>query len=431
MIKIISYNNYDDIKKIQDRSEEDNSEIENIVFEILKDVRVNGDSGVIKYNKKFDNCDVENLELTKDAMEIGFNKTDREFIEILKEAKKNIESYHENQKKSGYLITEESGVVLGQRVTPIDRVGVYVPGGTASYPSSVLMNVIPAKIAGVKEIIMVTPPDKYGNINSDILTAAKIAGVDKIFKTGGAQAIGALAYGTETIPKVDKIVGPGNIFVATAKKMIFGKVDIDMVAGPSEILIIADGKANPLHTAVDLLSQAEHDKNSASYLITDDKNFAEKVKESLEIEIEKLSRNEIAREAIEKNGYIIVVENLEIAAEVSNYIAPEHLVINIKEPLSILSSIKHAGSIFLGAYSPEALGDYFAGPNHVLPTNGTARFSSGLSVDDFIKKSSIIYYNKSALEKVGDKIIKFANREGLEAHGKSISIRMERDDKYE
>ena len=427
MIKIINYTEFDN-RNINSQNEKNHREVEEIVLEILNDIEINGDNAIIKYNSKFDNNSSIELELSKSEIEEAFDIVDSEFIEILKEVSENIRKYHESQKKSGYLLLDSPGIMLGQKITPIDRVGIYVPGGTAVYPSSVLMNTIPAKIAGVNEIIMVTPADENGKINPDVIVAGEIAGVDRIFKVGGAQAIGALAYGTETIPKVDKIVGPGNIFVATAKKLVFGKVDIDMVAGPSEILIIADNTANPRYIAIDLLSQAEHDENARVFLITDSIKLGEEVGKHIEIELEKLIRSDIAKKSIKNNGLIIVVDNLNTGADISNDIAPEHLIINTKEPLSLLANIKHAGSIFLGEYSPEALGDYFAGPNHILPTNGTAKYSSGLSVDDFIKKSSIIYYDKDALNNVGNKIAKFAMREGLEAHGKSVTIRMNGDD---
>ncbi|MBQ3038225.1 MAG: histidinol dehydrogenase, partial [Clostridia bacterium] len=334
---------------------------------------------------------------------------------------------HREQLKKGFEIKKDGGVVLGQKYTPIEKAGIYVPGGTASYPSTVLMNAIPAKIAGVSKLVMVTPPDSDGKIKDEILAAAKLCGVDMIFKCGGAQAIAALAYGTETIPSVDKIVGPGNIFVAVAKRMVFGKVSIDMIAGPSEILIIADGSANPVFVAADLLSQAEHDKMASAVLVTDSKTLAQAVSDELEIQIPVLKRSEIARTSIDGNGKIIVVESIDKAVEISNMIAPEHLEVCVDNPFDLLDKIKNAGSIFLGKYTPEPLGDYFAGPNHTLPTSGSAKFSSPLSVDDFVKKSSYIYYTQNELTKVADKIADFANREGLQAHAQSVLTRKETD----
>ena len=366
---------------------------------------------------------------TQKEIEDAYNSADPEFIKTLEMAKENIYDFHRRQKRENFSVNEKDGIILGQRVIPVAKAGLYVPGGTASYPSSVLMNSIPAKIAGVGELVITTPPDKDGKISPVILTAAKVAGVDRIFKVGGAQAIAALAYGTETIPKVDTIVGPGNIFVATAKRMVFGTVNIDMVAGPSEILVISDGNGNPAHIAADLLSQAEHDRLSSAILITDSREFAVKVQEELEKQIPLLPRHEICRTSIDNNGKIIIVENLAEAVDVSNAIAPEHLEISTDDPFSLLNGIKNAGSVFLGRNVPEALGDYFAGPNHTLPTGGTARFSSPLSVDDFIKKSAFIYYTKDALSKVSDRIVDFAKREGLDAHAKSISIRFEGQDK--
>ena len=318
-------------------------------------------------------------------------------------------------------------MIVGQRITPIEKVGLYVPGGTAAYPSTVLMDAIPAKIAGCKEIVMVTPPAKDGSVNPDILTAARVAGVDRIFKMGGAQAVAALAYGTESVPKVDKIVGPGNAYVAEAKKQVFGKVSIDMIAGPSEILIVAEGGCNPAYVAADLLSQAEHDKMASAVLVTDSMALAQAVLKELEKQIPMLSRKEIARVSIDDNGKIIVADNLFDAIEIANEIAPEHLELCVEQPFVYLDKVKHAGSVFLGKYCPEALGDYFAGPNHTLPTSGTAKFSSPLSVDDFVKKTQYCYYTEAALEKVADKVAAFANKEGLQAHAKSAMVRVEKD----
>ena len=429
MIRRFECYNADEILGILKREEQAPVDVESDVREIIANVVSNGDEALFEYAKKFDKADVTALEVTKEEIEKAVKNTDKEFLLILEQAKANIWNYHEKQKRSGYVITDTPGVVLGQKVTALDRVGVYVPGGTAVYPSTVLMDVIPAKIAGVKEIILVSPPNKSGEINSDILAAAYIAGADRIFKVGGAQAIAALAFGTESIPKVDKIVGPGNTYVATAKSMVFGKVDIDMIAGPSEILIIADDTANPDFVAVDLLSQAEHDKFSASFLVTTSEELADKVAKALEKQLETLPRKDIAGHSISNSGAIIVTDTLSHAAEISNNIAPEHLEICTAEPFSLMSEIRHAGSIFLGNYAPEALGDYYAGPNHTLPTSGTAKFSSGLSVDDFTKKSSFIYYDKKALNEVGVKVSTFAEREGLSAHARSITIRMEENEK--
>ena len=351
---------------------------------------------------------------------------DAEFVEIIKEAAENIRDFHKRQVRNSFVISEKDGVVTGQKVMPIEKVGLYVPGGTAAYPSTVLMDSIPAKIAGCSEIVMVTPPMKDGKVNPVILAAAKIAGVDRIFKVGGAQAIAALAYGTESVPKVDKIVGPGNAYVAEAKKQVFGKVNIDMIAGPSEILVVADNTCNPAYVAADLLSQAEHDKMASAVLVTDSYELAKAVSEELEKQTPLLPRAEIARCSIDNNGKIIVAENnLMLAIDIANEIAPEHLEICVDNPFDYLDKIKHAGSIFMGKYCPEALGDYFAGPNHTLPTSGTARFSSPLSVDDFVKKSQFTYYTRDALSKVADKVSYFAKKEGLHAHAKSATIRFE------
>lgn len=401
-----------------------NKDIEEIVTDIINDVRENGDKAVLSYCKKFDKMESEALEVTKEEIEAAFKATSPEMIEILREAAANIEAFHRHQVRNSFVINDKKGVVMGQKVTPIEKAGLYVPGGTAAYPSSVLMNAIPAKIAGCKEIVITTPAAN-GVIQPIILAAASIAGVDRIFKVGGAQAIAALAYGTETIPKVDKIVGPGNAFVAEAKRQVFGKVAIDMIAGPSEILIVADGTANPTHLAADLLSQAEHDKMASAVLVTDSATLAEAVSEKLEEIIPTLSRSEIARASIDTNGKIIIAADLYKAIEIANEIAPEHLELCVDNPFDYLDAIKNAGSIFMGKYCPEALGDYFAGPNHTLPTSGTARFSSPLSVDDFVKKSQYTYYTKDALEEVAYKVEKFANQEGLTAHAKSAVIRFQ------
>lgn len=399
--------------------------IERIVADILLDVQQNGDTAVINYTEKFDKVKLDSLQVTQKEIDDAYNRAEPEFIKTLELAAENIRHFHEKQLQKDFVITDKEGIVLGQKYTAIEKVGLYVPGGTASYPSSVLMNAIPAKIAGVDQIVMVTPPLEDGSIADAILTAAKVAGVTKIFKTGGAQAIAALAYGTQSIPKVDKIVGPGNIFVATAKRRVFGLVAIDMIAGPSEILVLADKTANPKYIAADLLSQAEHDKLASAVLVCDDEKLAVAVSDELECQIPLLPRAEIARESIDNNGKIIIAKDIKEGVEIANAIAPEHMEVCVDEPFSLLTSIKNAGSIFLGKNVPEALGDYFAGPNHTLPTNGTARFSSPLSVDDFVKKSSFIYYTKEALGKVADRIVDFAGREGLDAHGRSVSIRYE------
>ena len=399
--------------------------VETIVADIIADVRANGDKAVLAYNLKFDKAELTTLLVSEAEIDEAFASVDPEFLTILEQAAENIRNFHSKQVRSSFVIADKPGIVLGQKVTPIEKVGVYVPGGTAAYPSTVLMDTIPAKIAGCGTIVMVTPPGADGKINPVILAAAKIAGVDMIFKVGGAQAVAALAYGTESIPKVDKIVGPGNAFVAEAKKQVFGMVSIDMIAGPSEILVIADSNSNPAHVAADLLSQAEHDKLASAVLVTDSADLAEAVSRELEQQIPLLPRAEIARASSDNNGKIIVAENLMQGIEISNEIAPEHLELMVDDPFAYLDAVKHAGSIFMGRNCPEALGDYFAGPNHTLPTSGTARFSSPLSVDDFVKKSQFTYYTADALNAVADSINYFANKEGLQAHGKSAMIRKE------
>ncbi len=401
--------------------------VEGVVASIIADVIVNKDKALKAYEEKFDGVKLERLEVTQGEIDAAYAQVDKEFIAILEEAAVNIRAFHSQQAREGFAMQQPNGVVVGQKITPIEKVGLYVPGGTAAYPSTVLMDSIPAKIAGCKEIVMVTPPAKDGGVNPNILAAAKVAGVDRIFKVGGAQAVAALAYGTESIPKVDKIVGPGNAYVAEAKKQVFGKVSIDMIAGPSEILVVADDSCNAEFVAADLLSQAEHDKMASAVLVTDSAAFAQKVSEALERQIPQLSRAEIARKSIDDHGKIIVADDLKAAIEIANEIAPEHLELCVDNPFDYLDEIKHAGSIFLGKYCPEALGDYFAGPNHTLPTSGTAKFSSPLSVDDFVKKTQFSYYTKEALEKVAEKIATFANKEGLQAHGKSVTIRFEKD----
>ena len=423
MIKTINYKECKSLDDILLRSQFSHDDINEKVKAILEDVKQNGDNALKKYAKMFDNAEIENLEVTQEEIDEAYKNTDEKFKETLKLAYNNIEKFHKKQLRNSYITNEEDGIVMGQIINPIEKVGVYIPGGTAVYPSSLLMNVVPAKVAGVNEIILVSPPNKEGKINNNILAAAKVAGVNRVFKTGGAQAIAALSYGTESIPKVYKIVGPGNIYVAMAKRLVFGEVSIDMVAGPSEVLIIADETANPIHIAADMLAQAEHDKLASSILITTSKEIAEKTKEELYKQLEKLSRKDIAMESIENNGRIIITETIDEAIYISNEIAPEHLEISIKDPFSVLSKVKNAGSIFLGDYTPEALGDYLSGANHVIPTSGTAKFASPLSVDDFIKKSYITYYTKDALEKVKDNVINFAEHESLEAHANSVRIR--------
>ena len=394
-----------------------------IVSEIIADVRANGDSALYRYCEKFDKAVLSTLEVTQEEIDEAFAAVEPSFLAILEEAAANIRSFHQQQVRSSFILTEKPGVVMGQKIMPIEKVGLYVPGGTAAYPSTVLMDAIPAKIAGCKEIVIVTPPGKDGKLPAAILAAAKIAGVTRIFKVGGAQAVAALAYGTESIPKVDKIVGPGNAFVAEAKKQVFGTVSIDMIAGPSEILIVADGTCDARYVAADLLSQAEHDVLASPVLVTDSRELAEMVQTELEIQLTRLPRRQVARKSVDDNGKIILTDDLDKAVEVVNLIAPEHLELCVDDPFAMLPKIKNAGSIFLGRYTPEALGDYFAGPNHTLPTSGTARFSSPLSVDDFVKKSSYLYYTEEALLPVADRIADFAQREGLYAHGQSVTAR--------
>ena len=399
--------------------------IEDIVADIIKNVTERKDEAVKEYCERFDGVELSSLQVTDAEIEEAYASMDKEFVRILEDAAENIRNFHKRQVRNSFIISENNGVVIGQKVIPVEKVGLYVPGGTAAYPSTVLMDSIPAKIAGCSEIVMVTPPMKDGKINPVILTAAKIAGVDKIFKVGGAQAVAALAYGTESIPKVDKIVGPGNAFVVEAKKQVFGIVSIDMIAGPSEILVVADNTCNPKFVAADLLSQAEHDKMASAVLVTDDMDFANAVSDELERQIPLLPRSEIARASIDNNGKIIVADDIKCVIDIANEIAPEHLELCVDNPFDYLDSIKHAGSIFMGKYCPEALGDYFAGPNHTLPTSGTARFSSPLSVDDFVKKTQYTYYTKNALSRVADDIAYFAEKEGLSAHAKSATIRFE------
>jgi histidinol dehydrogenase len=411
---------------LRDREESVQQEVIIRVEEILNNIKEQGNKALIAYTNKFDseNVNENNLCVSKEEIQEAYKVVDEEFIEAIKLAAENIRFFHEKQKKNSWMVTKERGVILGQNIRPLENVGIYVPGGTASYPSSVLMNAIPAKVADVTNVVMVTPPSKDGSINPNILVAADIAGVDKIYKAGGAQAVGALAFGTETIDKVDKIVGPGNIYVAMAKKSVYGYVDIDMIAGPSEILIIADEEGNAEYIAADLMSQAEHDRLASSILVTTSLKLAEEVKKELKRQVKDLSRKDIILDSLQNYGVIIIVDSIDQAIDMSNKIAPEHLELCVKEPFLLLGDIKNAGSIFLGDYAPEPLGDYIAGPNHVLPTSGTARFFSPLSLDDFVKKSSFIHYSKEALLGVGKKIVKLAETEGLTAHANSISVRM-------
>ena len=399
--------------------------VTDIVSDIIANVRENGDKALFEYCEKFDKAKLTALQVTQEEIVEAVACVDPAFLEILQKAAANIRKFHARQVRNSFIINDEDGIVMGQKIIPVDRAGLYVPGGTAAYPSTVLMDSIPAKIAGVRELVMVTPPNAEGKVNPVILAAAYVAGVDKIFKVGGAQAVAALAYGTESIPRVDKIVGPGNAFVAEAKRQVFGQVSIDMIAGPSEILIVADGKSNPRHLAADLLSQAEHDKLASAVLVTDSYELATAVQAELEVQIPQLERADIARASIDNNGKIIVADNLREVIDISNEIAPEHLELCVDNPFDYLDSIRHAGSIFMGRNCPEALGDYFAGPNHTLPTSGMARFSSPLSVDDFIKKTQYTYYTRDALARVAKDVAAFATAEGLTAHAKSAVIRTE------
>ena len=428
MIDVIEYSKYEKnnlLKILEERNNTKSNNIEDKVRNIIETVKDYGDRALINFTKQFDNIMLEDLRVTEDEIEEAYNSVYKEFIDILKESKENIKAYHEKQKKLDYIYTKENGVYMGQRIIPIESVGVYVPGGKAAYPSSVLMNVIPAKIAGVKKIVMVTPPSLNGEVNKNILAAAKISGVDEVFKVGGAQAIAALAYGTETIEAVCTIVGPGNAYVAEAKRQVYGKVGIDMIAGPSEVLIIADEAANEKFIAADLMAQAEHDEMASSILITTSMNLAKKVNNEVKVKVEDLDRKEIVKKSLQSYGKIIVCNNIDECIDISNKISPEHLEILLKNPMEYLEKIKNAGSIFLGEYTPEPMGDYFAGTNHVLPTCRSARFSSPLSLDTFTKKSSYLYYSKEALLNCGEKVVKFAKEEGLTAHGNSIKVRLE------
>ena len=409
------------------RSPSSYGEYEGIVNDIIQNVRENKDAAIFEYTKNFDKCDInaDNILVTSDEIKEAYTKLDADFVETMKKSAENVRDFHEKQLRQSFFTTKPDGSILGQRITPLSRAGVYVPGGKAAYPSSVLMNVIPAKVAGVSEVVMTTPPGKDGKVNPGTLVAADIAGVDKIYKVGGAQAIAALAFGTESIPKVDKITGPGNIFVALAKKAVFGYVSIDSVAGPSEILVLADKDANPRYVAADMLSQAEHDELASAILITDSMELATKVSEEVEKFTEVLSRKEIIRKSLDNYGYILVAESMDDAIDAANDIASEHMEILTKDPFQTMTKVKNAGAIFLGEYSSEPLGDYFAGPNHILPTNGTAKFFSPLGVDDFIKKTSIICYSKEALERDHIDIERFATNEGLTAHANSVAVRFE------
>lgn len=411
------------INQLKARSGEIDRKVTSAVTDILNNVKQNGDDAVREYTLKFDGHMPSKFETSREEIDSSPDKCDRDFILALYKAADNIRDFHARQKQQSWLEPKQNGVILGQRIRGLKRVGVYVPGGTAAYPSSVLMNVIPAKIAGVKEIVMVTPPQKDGTANPDILAAAKIAGVDRVFLMGGAQAVAALAYGTQSVPKVDKIVGPGNIFVATAKKLLYGTVDIDMIAGPSEILIVADKSANPKFLAADLMSQAEHDKMASAILLTTSEETANETAKELSRQMQTLERRDIIEQSLNDFGAIIVCKDISEAVDFANELAPEHLELAVENPMEYIGRVDNAGSVFLGHYSPEPLGDYFAGPNHVLPTSGTARFFSPLSVDSFIKKSSFIYYTEPALSEAKDDIIKLAETEGLTAHANSIKVR--------
>ena len=414
------------LKEVEKRNGETDKKVSEIVSEIIDNVKENGDKAVKDYTLKFDGKLPEYYEVPLDVIHDAMTNADETFVNALLNAMENITEFHNRQKEQSFIDAKGNGCILGQRVRGLDRVGLYVPGGTAAYPSSVLMNAVPAKIAGVKEIIMVTPPGKDGKPNPDILTAAAIVGVDRVFMCGGAQAIAALAYGTEEIPKVDKIVGPGNIFVATAKKLLYGKVDIDMIAGPSEILIVADDTASPAYLAADLMSQAEHDRLASAILITTSEKIADETSAELEKQMASLERNEIIRSSIDNYGAIIVTKTMDRAIELANSLAPEHLEIQVDDPMSYLGKLNNVGSVFMGQYSPEPLGDYFAGPNHVLPTSGTARFFSPLSVNSFVKRSQFIYYTEQALLDAKDDIVCIAEKEGLTAHAHAITIRFEK-----
>ncbi len=406
---------------------EDKRDIAGTVSAILADVRQNGDAALRRYTKEFDGAEPDALEVPASLLDQALAGLDRDLRAVLEEAAENIRAFHRRQIRSDFIISEKNGVILGQKITPINRAALYIPGGTAAYPSTVLMNCIPAKLAGCREIVMVSPPTCGGDINPVILAAARLAGVDRVFRCGGAQAVAALAYGTETVPQADKIVGPGNAFVAEAKRQVYGQVGIDVIAGPSEILVVADGNSNPRHVAADLLSQAEHDRSASAVLVTDSPALAEAVRTELERQLSLLPREEIARASIEANGKIILTGTIPEAIEIANALAPEHLELCVDNPFDYLDQVKNAGSIFMGRHCPEALGDYFAGPNHTLPTNGAARYASPLSVDDFIKKSQFTYYTGPALSAAAGKIAAFARQEGLEGHARSVQSRFEEE----
>jgi len=402
-------------------------DVTGIVRDIITAVRARGDGALLEYTQRFDGAKLTALEVSNEEIEEAAVTVEPRLLQILEQAAANIRKFHQAQVRTGFILNDTKGIMMGQKVIPMDAVGIYVPGGTAAYPSTVLMDSIPAKIAGCPQVVMVTPPGKNGKVNPAILAAAKIAGVDRIFKVGGAQAVAALAYGTESVPRVDKIVGPGNAFVAEAKRQVFGQVAIDMIAGPSEILVVADETANARHVAADLLSQAEHDKLASAVLVTDSMELAKAVQAQIELQLASLPRQEIARASIDNNGKIIVADTLDAAIEISNAIAPEHLELCVDNPFDYLDQIRHAGSIFMGKYCPEALGDYLAGPNHTLPTSGTARFSSPLSVDDFVKKTQYSYYTADALRNVAKDLAFFAETEGLSAHARSALVRLEEE----
>lgn len=432
-VRLTKESTKDILENLLKRSPNNYGKFEAAVADILANVKEKGDEALFSYTKEFDKVEVtpETIRVTEEEIEEAYKAVDASLLEVIRKALVNIRSYHEKQRQNSWFTSTENGTMLGQKVTPLNRVGVYVPGGKAVYPSSVLMNIVPAKVAGVSHIVMTTPPGKDGKVNPSTLVAAKEAGADEIYKVGGAQAIGALAYGTASIPKVDKIVGPGNIFVALAKKAVYGHVSIDSIAGPSEILVLADETANAHYVAADLLSQAEHDEMASAILITTSTELAQNVEKEIEGYLKVLSRKEIIEKSLENFGYILIAEDMDEAIEAANEIASEHMEIVTKNAFEVMMKVRNAGAIFIGEYSSEPLGDYFAGPNHVLPTNGTAKFFSALSVDDFIKKSSIVYYSKSALQEIHKDIIQFASSEQLTAHANSIAVRFEEENKKE
>ena len=432
-VRLTKESTKDILENLLKRSPNNYGKFEAAVADILANVKEKGDEALFSYTKEFDRVEVtpETIRVTEEEVEEAYKAVDASLLEVIRKALVNIRSYHEKQRQNSWFTSTENGTMLGQKVTPLNRVGVYVPGGKAVYPSSVLMNIVPAKVAGVPHIVMTTPPGKDGKVNPSTLVAAKEAGADEIYKVGGAQAIGALAYGTASIPKVDKIVGPGNIFVALAKKAVYGHVSIDSIAGPSEILVLADETANAHYVAADLLSQAEHDEMASAILITTSTELAQNVEKEIEGYLKVLSRKEIIEKSLENFGYILIAEDMDEAIEAANEIASEHMEIVTKNAFEVMMKVRNAGAIFIGEYSSEPLGDYFAGPNHVLPTNGTAKFFSALSVDDFIKKSSIVYYSRSALQEIHKDIIQFASSEQLTAHANSIAVRFEEEDKKE